>query len=89
MKEEEYLEELMKDETFKSTLNISANLNAIFVVLLKNNLTTEKEYVKLVDESKIKLQEITLKSLSEKVKADLEIGKKFRDLFGKGLEDLI
>ena len=87
MKEEEYLEELMKDETFKSTLNISANLNAILVVLLKNNLTTEKEYVKLVDESKIQLQEITLKSLSKKAKEDLEVGKKFRDLFEKNLNE--
>lgn len=89
MKREEYLEELMKDKNFESTLNISANINAIFIILLKNNLTTQEEYVKLVDESKIKFQELTLKSLSEKVKADLEIGKKFRDLFGKGLEDLI
>lgn len=89
MKEEEYIEELMKDKTFKSILDISANLNAILVVLLKNNLTTEEEYVKLVDESKIKLQEVTLKSLSKKVKEDLEIGKQFRDLFGKGLEDFI
>lgn len=89
MKKEEYLEELMKDKNFESTLNISANINAILIILLKNNLTTQEEYVKLVDESKIKLQEVTLKSLSEKVKEDLEIGKKFRDLFGKGLEDLI
>lgn len=89
MKKEEYLEELMKDKNFESTLNISANINAIFIILLKNNLTTQEEYVKLVDESKIKLQELTLKSLSKKVKEDLEIGKKFRDLFGKGLEDLI
>lgn len=75
MKKEEYLEELMKDKNFESTLNISANINAILIILLKNNLTTQEEYVKLVDESKIKLQEVTLKSL--------------RDLFGKSLEDLI
>ena len=89
MKKEEYLEELMKDKNFESTLNISANLNTILIILFKNNLTTQEEYVKLVDESKIKLQELTLKSLSKKVKEDLEIRKKFRDLFGKGLEDLI
>lgn len=89
MKEKEYLEELMKDKNFESTLNILANLSAILIILLKNNLTTQKEYVKLVDESKIKFQELTLKSLSEKVKEDLEIRKKFRDSFGKGLEDLI
>ena len=89
MKEEEYLEELMKNKTYQSTLNISANLNAILVILLKNNLTTQEEYIKLFDEQKIKLQEDTLKSLSKEVKEGLEIGKKFKDLFGKDLNDFI
>ena len=89
MKEEEYLEELKKDKTYNSTLNTAANLSAILLILLKNNLTTEEEYLKLVEESKIKLQEITLKNLPKETKEGLEIGKKFRNLFGKDLNDFI
>ena len=88
MKEEEYLEELMKDTTYNSTLNTSANLNAILLVLLQNKLTTEEKYLKLVEKSKVELQEITLKNLPKETKEGLEASKKFRDLFGKDLNDL-
>ena len=75
MKKEEYLEELMKDKNFESTLNISANINAIVVILLKNNLTTQEEYEKLVNKSEVKLQELIVKLLSKQAKEDLETGK--------------
>ena len=89
MTEKEYLEELKKDKEFCARMKITANLNAIILILKTNGLTTEEEYEKLVKESEKVLQKVVLQSLTDEQKKGLETSKGFRDLFGKGLEDFI
>lgn len=89
MKEEEYLEELKKNGSIKQSIEISTNLNAIVLTLIKNNLITEKQYEKLVDQSKENLYKYTLKNMTDIQKQGLETNKKFRNLFGMELGDLI
>ena len=89
MKEEEYLEELKKNEEVKQSVEISANLNAIVLTLIKHHLITEKEYDKLVEQSKENIYKYALNNMTEEQKKGIEASKDFRDLFGKGLENLI
>lgn len=89
MTEKEYLEELKKDKEFCARMNITANLNAIILILKTNGLITEEEYEKIVKESEKVLQKVVLQSLTDEQKKGLEASKGFRDLFGKGLEDFI
>lgn len=89
MKEEEYLEELKKNEEVKQSVEISANLNAILLILIKNNLTTEEQFNKLAEQSKENIYKYALNNMTHDQKKGLEASKGFRDLFGKGLEDLI
>lgn len=74
---EEILKELMNNKEIKSILTISAEINAIYLILKRNNLTTEEEFNKLVEQSEKDLLEYSLKLMKEKLKAD----KAFREMF--------
>ena len=89
---EEILKELMNNKEIKSTLTISAEINAIYLILKRNNLTTEEEFNKLVEQSEKDLLECSLKFMKEKLKADKSFKEMFEDtnnsfekLFGENL----
>ena len=74
---EEILKKLMNNKEIKNILTISAGIAAIYLILKRNNLTTEEEFNKLIEQSKRNLLECSLKSMKEKLKAD----KAFREMF--------
>lgn len=74
---EEILKKLMNNKEIKNILTISAGINAIYLILKKNNLTTEEEFNKLIEQSEKDLLECSLKFMKEKLKAD----KAFREMF--------
>lgn len=86
MTDEEYLEELKKDETFNGFVSIYANINAIVLILIKNNLiSSEEEFDKYYELSKEKFYKDKVKTLTKEEKQKLEVGKRMRDLFGKDI----
>ena len=89
MTEKEYLEELKKNDALKESIESAASLNAIVLILIKNNLTTETEFNKLAEQSKENIYKYALKNMTDAQKKGLEASKGFRDLFGKGLENFI
>ena len=89
---EEILKELMNNKEIKSTLTISAGINAIYLILLRNNLTTEEEFNKLIEQYEKDLLECSLKSVKEKLEANKAFKEMFEDtnnsfeeLFGESL----
>lgn len=87
--EEELLKELKRNSEIQKNIEITANLNAIVLVLLKNNLITEEEYNELVEKSRQVSYKHIINSLTEEQKKEIEASKKFRDLFGRSLENFI
>lgn len=85
MTDEEYIEELKKYKNFDCFVSIGANINAIILVLIKNNLISEEEFDKYYELSKEKFYKEKIKILTKEEKQKLEVGKRMRDLFGKDI----
>lgn len=81
-KENEYLKELKNNEEVVRRVDISANLNAIILILINKGLTEENEFQKLFEKSKEAIYKKILKDLTKEQKDSLEVNKKFRELFG-------
>lgn len=77
------IKEFMKDnEENNYQLGISATLTAIITILIKNNITTEKEFKKIQKYCLEKVIEEQINRMSDEEKQQLETLKKFNDLFG-------
>jgi len=77
------IKEFMKDnEETNYQLGISATLTAIITILIKNNITTEKEFKKIQKYCLEKVIEEQINRMSDEEKQQLETLKKFNDLFG-------
>ena len=63
-------------------LGISATLTAIITILIKNNITTEKEFKKIQKYCLEKARDEQINRMSAEEKQQLETLKKFNDLFG-------
>lgn len=81
-KDDEYLEELKKDEEVVRRVDIAANLNAIILTLIEKGLIKENEFQELFEKSKEAIYKKLLKDLTKEQKDQLEVSKKFRELFG-------
>ena len=78
----EYLEELKKNEEVVRRVDIAANFNAIILTLINKGLIKENEFQELFEESKEAIYKKILKDLTKEQKDSLEVNKKFRELFG-------
>lgn len=77
------IKEFMKDnEENNYRLGISATLTAIITILIKNNITTEKEFKKIQKYCLEKVKEEQINRMTDEDKQQLEALKKFNDLFG-------
>lgn len=77
------IKEFMKDnEENNYQLGISATLTAIITILIKNNITTEKEFKKIQKYCLEKLIDEQINRMTDEDKQQLETLKKFNDLFG-------
>lgn len=77
------IKELMKDnEENNYQLGVSATLTAIISILIKNNITTEEEFKKIQELCLEKVRDEQIKRMTNEEKEQLEIIKKFNDLFG-------
>lgn len=77
------IKEFMKDnEENNYQLGISATLTAIITILIKNNITTEKEFEKIQKVCFEKVKNEQVESMTDKEKEQLETLKKINDLFG-------
>ena len=77
------IKEFMKDnEENNYLLGISATLTAIITILIKNNITTEKEFKKIQKYCLEKVKEEQINRMTDEDKQQLEALKKFNDLFG-------
>ena len=81
-KDNKYLEELKKDEEVVRRVDIAANLNAIILTLIKKGLIKENEFQELFEKSKEAIYKKILKDLTKEQKDQLEVNKRFRELFG-------
>ena len=81
-KENEYLKELKNNEEVVRRVDISANLNAIILILINKGLTEENEFQKLFEKSKEAIYKKILKDLTKEQKDSLEVNKKFREVYG-------
>lgn len=78
----EYLEELKKNEEVVRRVDIAANLNAIILILINKGLTEENEFQKLFEKSKEAIYRKMIKDLTKEQKEQLKASKRFRELFG-------
>lgn len=77
------IKEFMKDnEENNYQLGISATLTAIITILIKNNITTEKEFKKIQKYCLEKVKEEQINRMTDEEKKQIEAMKKFNDLFG-------
>lgn len=81
-KENEYLKELKNNKEVVRRVDISANLNAIILILINKGLTEENKFQKLFEKSKEAIYRKMIKDLTKEQKDSLEVNKKFRELFG-------
>lgn len=63
-------------------LGISATLTAIITILIKNNITTEEEFENIQEFCLEKAMQKQIDNLSDTEKEQIELMKKFSDLFG-------
>lgn len=83
MEDNEILEYLKNNDENNYQLGISATLTAIITVLIKNNITTEKEFNKIQKLCFQQVQKQQIKNMTTEEKQQIEAIKKFNDLFGK------
>ena len=77
------IKEFMKNnEENNYQLGISATLTAIITVLIKNNITTEKEFKKIQKVCLEKVKDEQINRMTDEEKKQIEAMKKFNDLFG-------
>lgn len=77
------IKEFMKDnEENNYQLGISATLTAIITILIKNNITTEKEFKRIQKYYLEKVKEEQINRMTDEDKKQIEAMKKFNDLFG-------
>ena len=77
------IKEFMKDnEENNYQLGISATLTAIITILIKNNITTEEEFKKIQKYCLEKVKEEQINRMTDEEKKQIEVMKKFNDLFG-------
>ena len=82
MSDDEIKEFMKNNEENNYQLGISATLTAIITILIKNNITTEKEFKKIQKYCLEKVIDEQINRMSDKEKQQLETLKKFNDLFG-------
>lgn len=77
------IKEFMKDnEENNYQLGISATLTTIITILIKNNITTEQEFKKIQEFCFEKARDEQIKRMTDKEKQQIEVIKKYNDLFG-------
>lgn len=77
------IKEFMKDnEENNYQLGISATLTAIITILIKNNITTEQEFKKIQEICLDKARDEQINRMTDKEKQQIEVIKKYNDLFG-------
>lgn len=80
------IKEFMKDnEENNYQLGISATLTAIITILIKNNITTEEEFLKLQQLCLEKTRDEQINRMTDEEKEQIETMKKFNDLFGRNV----
>lgn len=82
MNDDEIKEFMKNNEENNYQLGISATLTAIVTVLIKNNITTEEEFLKIQKHCLEKVKDEQINRMSDEEKQQLETLKKFNDLFG-------
>lgn len=82
MSDDEIKEFMKDDEENNYQLGVSATLTAIITILIKNNITTEKEFKKIQKYCLEKVKEEQINRMTDEDKQQLEALKKFNDLFG-------
>lgn len=82
MNDDEIKEFMKNNEENNYQLGISATLTAIITILIKNNITTEKEFKKIQKYCLEKVKEEQINRMTDEDKQQLEALKKFNDLFG-------
>ena len=88
MSEEEILEFLKDNDENNYQLGISATLTAIITILIKNNITNEKEFQKIQKCCLERVKKEQIQRMSNEEKQQLATIKKFNDLFGIDLGGL-
>ena len=88
MSEEEILEFLKDNDENNYQLGISATLAAIITILIKNNITNEKEFQKIKKYCLERVKKEQIQRMSNEEKQQLATMKKFNDLFGIDLGGL-
>lgn len=77
------IKEFMKDnEENNYQLGVSATLTAIITILIKNNITTEQEFKKIQENCLEKARDEQINRMTDKEKQQIEVIKKYNDLFG-------
>lgn len=82
MSDDEIKEFMKNNEENNYQLGISATLTAIITILIKNNITTEKEFKRIQKYYLEKVKEEQINRMTDEDKQQLEALKKFNDLFG-------
>lgn len=82
MSDDEIKEFMKNNEENNYQLGISATLTAIITILIKNNITTEKEFKKIQKYCLEKVKEEQINRMTDEDKQQLEALKRFNDLFG-------
>lgn len=82
MSNDEIKEFMKNNEENNYQLGISATLTAIITVLIKNNITTEKEFKKIQKVCLEKVKEEQINRMTDEEKQQIEALKTFNDLFG-------
>ena len=82
MSDDEIKEFMKNNEENNYQLGISATLTAIITILIKNNITTEEEFKKIQKYCLEKVKEEQINRMTDEEKKQIEVMKKFNDLFG-------
>lgn len=85
MKDKEILEFLKDNEENNYNLEISATFATILAILIKNGLTTQKEFDKIKKQYLKQIRKTQVENMSDEDRLKIEAVKKFNDLFGKTL----
>lgn len=82
MNDNEIKDFLKDNEENNYQLGVSATLTAIISILIKNNITTEEEFKEIQEFCLEKARDEQIERMTDAEKNNIEIMKKFSDMFG-------
>lgn len=82
MDNDEIKDFIKNNEENNYQLGISATLTAIITILINKGITTMDEFKKIQEYALEKVREEQIKNMTDAEKAQIEVMKKFSDLFG-------